>query len=196
MFPQFYVRQGFRRRSPPALALHYQKVFEKHLSPAQDLTLQLLILLVQSHRTVSLGRLAQLFPQPIKYESRMRNLPRFLHLPQLSSRLLWFPIIKQLLKQEFRSIPTNRRQRRRSKKLKLIHQGYLLLVIDRTQWQERNLMMLSLVWGRHAIPVYWQLLKKKGSSSLQLLLTKESFSPSFTPVASLSSCVIGRPRIS
>jgi hypothetical protein len=150
MFPQFY-----------------QSVFEAHLSPSQYLTLQLLILLLQSHRSVSLAQLAQVFPQPIKYESRVRNLQRFLSLPHLSAKLLWFPIIKQLLKQEFRGSQKNRFQRRRRKKLKLIHQGYLLLAIDRTQWQERNLLVLSLVWGQHAIPVYWQLLAKKGSSNLQ-----------------------------
>jgi hypothetical protein len=149
MFPQFY-----------------QRVFETHLSPTQYLTLQLLILLIQSHRQVSLAQLARMFPQPIKEESRERNLQRFLNLPKLSSKLLWFPIIKQFLKQEFRGTRRNRFQRRRAKKLKLIHQGYLLLVIDRTQWQDRNLIMLSLVWGQHAIPVYWQLLGQKGSSSL------------------------------
>jgi hypothetical protein len=144
----------------------YQRVFETHLSPTQYLTLQLLILLVQSHRKVWLSQLAQLFPQPIKYESRRRNLQRFLNLPTLSAKLLWFPIIKQLLKQHYRSSGGNRFHRRLAKKLKLIHQGYLLLVIDRTQWKDRNLMMLSLVWGQHALPVYWQLLSTKGSSNL------------------------------
>ena len=27
--------------------------------------------------------------------------------------------------------------------------------------------MLSLAWGKHAIPVYWEILPKKGSSSLR-----------------------------
>ncbi|OLT60658.1 hypothetical protein BJP37_18220 [Moorena bouillonii PNG] len=130
---------------------------------------------MQSHRNVCLARLAQLFPQPLKYESRVRNLQRFLNLPQLSAKLLWFPIIKQFLKKEFRGIERNRFYRRRAKKLKLIHKGYLLLVIDRTQWQERNLILLSLVWNQHAIPVYWQLLDKKGSSSLRE--QKKSLSP-------------------
>ena len=84
----------------------------------------------------------------------------------MSVKLLWFPIIQQILKQEFRPELYNRKQRRLRQKLKLMHQGYLLLILDRTQWQERNLMVLSLAWGRHAIPVYWQLLSKKGSSSL------------------------------
>jgi Transposase DDE domain len=148
MFPQFY-----------------QKVLEIHLNPRQYLTLQLLILLLQSYRNVSLSKLAELFPQPIKYESRVRNLQRFLKLPQFSAKMLWFPIIKHWLNQEFKQRTLNRAQRRRSQKLKLIHKGYLLLALDRTQWQERNLIMLSLVWGKHALPVYWELLGKNGASS-------------------------------
>ena len=80
---------------------------------------------------------------------------------------MWFPIIKQFLKQEIRRRPGNRKQRRNSKRMKLLHQGYLFLLLDRTQWQERNLMMVSLGWGKHAIPIYWQLLPKKGNSSLR-----------------------------
>ena len=59
----------------------------------------------------------------------------------------------------------NRAQRRRAQKLKLIHKGYLLLALDRTQWQERNIIMLSLIWGKHALPIYWELLGKKGASN-------------------------------
>lgn len=144
----------------------YQKVFETHLNPRQYLTLQLLVLMLQSYRDVSLATLANKFPQPIKYESRVRNLQRFLDLPQLTAKLLWFPLIKQFLKQEFRRRPSNREQRRRSQKLQIVHQGHLFLIIDRTQWQERNLIVLSLAWGKHAIPVYWAVLPKKGNSSL------------------------------
>lgn len=144
----------------------YQKVFDINLSPSQNLTLQLLVMLVQSYRTVTLSRLAELFPQPIKYESRVRNLQRFLNLPKLTVKTLWFPIIKQWIKQEFKQRASNRFQRRRAKKLRLIHQGYLLLVIDRTQWKQRNLIVLSLVWGTHALPIYWRLLGKNGSSNL------------------------------
>lgn len=145
----------------------YQKIFSTHLTPSQYLTLEVLVLLLQSYRNVSLSRLAEVFPQPIKYTSRVRNLQRFLNLPQLSAKLLWFPVVKQLLKQEFRPQAQNRFFRRRARKLKLVHQGYLLLIIDRTQWQERNLIMLSLAWGTHAIPIYWQFLKRKGNSSFR-----------------------------
>ena len=41
----------------------------------------------------------------------------------------------------------------------------MFFIIDWTQWQERNLIVLSLAWGKHAIPVYWEILPKKGTSS-------------------------------
>jgi hypothetical protein len=144
----------------------YQTCFQANLSESQYLTLQLLVLLLQAHRTVCLSRLASLFPQPIKYESRLRNIQRFLHLPHLSVKLLWFPIVKHMVKQQFRAHRMNRAQRRQRQKLHLIQHGYLLLIMDRSQWRERNLIMLSLVWGQHALPVYWRCLAKKGSSNL------------------------------
>ena len=125
----------------------------------------MLILLLQTERNVKLERLAALFPQPIKFESRRRHLQRFLKLPQLSVKLLWFPLVKYLVREQFQPKKLNRQQRRYLRKLK--HQGSLLLVIDRSQWQERNLMMVSLVCGQRALPVSWHLLEKKGNSNLR-----------------------------
>ncbi|NEP29103.1 IS4 family transposase [Moorena sp. SIO3I6] len=142
----------------------YQTCLEAHLTSAQYLTLQLLIILLQTERNVKLERLATLFPQPIQFESRRRNLQRFLGLPQLSVKLLWFPLVKYLVREQFHPHKMNRKRRRYLKRIK--QRGYLLLVIDRTQWKERNLMMVSLVCGRRAIPVYWHLLGKKGNSNL------------------------------
>jgi len=51
----------------------YQKIFSTHLTPSQYLTLEVLVLLLQSYRNVSLSRLAEVFPQPIKYTTRVRN---------------------------------------------------------------------------------------------------------------------------
>jgi len=62
----------------------YQACLQANLSEASYLTLQILILLLQSHRTVQLEKLAALFPQPIAFESRRRNLPRFLKLPRMN----------------------------------------------------------------------------------------------------------------
>ena len=51
----------------------YQTCLQASLTQAQYLTLQILILLLQSHRTVQLERLAALFPQPITFESRRES---------------------------------------------------------------------------------------------------------------------------
>ncbi len=145
----------------------YQKVFRAHLSEAQYLTLTLLVMMVQSQRQIQLARLASVFPQPIHYKSRIRNLQRFLILPQLSVRLLWFPILKYWLRQEYKGRGLNHAQRRRLKKLKRRTGGYIILALDRTQWKERNLLMVTIIWGNHALPVYWEIIGKDGSSHLK-----------------------------
>ncbi len=57
------------------LPAFYPKVLRTHLSKSHYLTLQLLVILLQSHRQIQLSRLAGLFPQPIHYSSRIRILP-------------------------------------------------------------------------------------------------------------------------
>ncbi len=148
------------------LPTSYQNVLRAHLSESQYLTLQLLIVLLQSHRQVQLARLASVFPQPIHYSSRIRNLQRFLVLPQLNVRLLWFPIIKYWLAQVMKQRHCNRQTRRALTKLQHTINGYVVIAVDRTQWQGRNIMMVTIVWGKHALPLYWELLDKRGSSNL------------------------------
>jgi hypothetical protein len=144
----------------------YQTTLRAHLNESQYLTLQLLLLLLQAHRQVNLSLLASVFPQPIQYQSRKRNLQRFLVLPQLSVKLLWFPLIKYWIRQVQTGHRSNREQRRRLRSLKHHKHGYWLLAIDRTQWKGRNVFMVSLVWGTHALPVYWEVLKQVGNSDL------------------------------
>jgi hypothetical protein len=126
----------------------------------------MLLLLIQAHRQVKLSTLASLFPQPIQYASRKRNLQRFLSLPRLCVKLLWLPLIKYWLRQVRTGQGVNRVQRRALKKK---HQkyGYWLIAIDRTQWKERNIFMVTVVWGTHALPVYWEVLNQVGNSSLK-----------------------------
>jgi hypothetical protein len=133
---------------------------------SQYLTVQLLVLLLQSHRQVSLARLASVFPQPIRYESRIRNLQRFLILPQFCLKAVWFPIVKDWLAQDFKVRHRNRAQRRALKKLSHPKSGALIVAIDRTQWRERDLFMVSIVWDKHAFPLYWEILDKRGNSDL------------------------------
>ncbi|MEP0914433.1 hypothetical protein NDI45_26370 [Leptolyngbya sp. GB1-A1] len=126
----------------------YQACLQAQLSSIQFITLKMLVALLQRERHVSIERLATLFAQPIQFESRRRNLQRFLQLPQLNLKALWFPIIKHWLKQHF-------------------HRGQsVYLVIDRTAWQHHNLLVISLVYQKRTIPVFWSLLDHCGSSSL------------------------------
>jgi len=67
----------------------------------------------------------------------------------LNIEQLWFPIITSWLSQNFSG------------------QDVLYLVIDRTSWARINLIMISLVYDKRAIPIYWQLLPKLGSSNLK-----------------------------
>ena len=40
------------------------------------------------------------------------------------------------------------------------------LAIDRTQWRAHNVFMVSLIWEKRSIPLYWQLLDKRGASNI------------------------------
>lgn len=127
----------------------YQTCFQSQLSAAQCLTLEILIWLFQAHKQVRIERLAALFPQPIKFESRRRRLQRFLIVSQVSLPVLWFPLIKYILRTHF------------TKK-----SSQLIVAIDRTQWRDKNLFVVSVIWEKRAIPIYWKLLDKRGSSNL------------------------------
>lgn len=145
----------------------YQTTLRAHLNESQYLTLQLLLLLIQTHRQVKLSVLASVFPQPIQYQSRKRNLQRFLVLPQLSLKLLWFPLIKYWIRQEQTGRGLNREQRRRLRRFKHQKYDYWVIAIDRTQWKGRNVFMVSIVWGTHALPLYWEVLDHVGNSDLK-----------------------------
>ncbi len=40
------------------------------------------------------------------------------------------------------------------------------IAIDRTTWGHINLLMVSLVWRKRGIPIYWQRLETLGNSHL------------------------------
>ena len=126
----------------------YQIHLEKQLKVAEYLTLKILVCLLQSQKQVSIELLATLMPYPIQFESRRRSLQRFLKLDCLNIENLWFPLVIKILQAKFK----------KSKPLKL--------AIDRTQWRSQNVFMLSLVWEKRSIPLYWLLLDKRGSSNI------------------------------
>ena len=126
----------------------YQSHFTKYLSPTQFEALRILLWLLQIHKQVRIERLAAYFPLPILYESRRKHIQRFLILPAFSLTILWLPVIKAIIYQEFKL------------------GSRLIITIDRTQWQDKNVFVVAVIWKKRALPIYWNLLDKKGASNL------------------------------
>ena len=42
----------------------------------------------------------------------------------------------------------------------------LVLIIDRIQWQNTNILMISVAQKKRALSIYWQILSHKGVSDL------------------------------
>ena len=127
----------------------YHEHLEKQLGRAQSLMLLILINIIQGEKKVKLETIARVFPIWITCEGRRRKLQRFLDLPSLTiSSLLW-PIISYWLEN---SIPKKSKQE-------------LYLAIDRSQWKNLNLLMVSVIWSRRAIPLAWRLLPHIGNSN-------------------------------
>jgi len=125
----------------------YLDYLKSYLKESEILTLQILIWLLQVHRQVRIERLASSFPYPIKCESRRKKIQRFLTLPKLSLPLLWFPLIEKIINNQFKQ------------------SDRLIITLDRTQWKMNNILMVSVIWNRRALPIYWVLLNKQGSSN-------------------------------
>ena len=65
----------------------------------------------------------------------------------------------------------------------------IYLVIDRTQWGTINILMVSLVYHRRAIPIYFNLLDKKGSSNFQE--QKKVLNPSINLLKNYKIVILG-----
>jgi hypothetical protein len=137
----------------------YQTYLSPHLTRAELLLLSILIQMLQIHKWVRLESLANRLPIPITFESRRKKLQRFLSLKVLDVEKLWFPILSEILKCYYSSDKP------------------LYLVIDRTRWQNLNILMVSVIYYQRAIPVYFELLEKKGNSSVckQIEVLKKIF---------------------
>lgn len=127
----------------------YETNLKRELGRAEYLLLKILINLLQSIKTVSLEALATGLPIPILFESRRKKIQRFLSLNYINVEEIWFPIIKSWLEIYF---PLNQ---------------VVDLVIDRTNWRCTNLLMISVVWDKRSIPIYFELLDKLGSSNFE-----------------------------
>ncbi|RUR83760.1 hypothetical protein PCC6912_20030 [Chlorogloeopsis fritschii PCC 6912] len=130
------------------LATLYQKQLKSQLSLAEYLLLKILIHLLQSVKEVTLEKLANALPLAIKFESRRKRIQRFLSLPNLTIEKIWLPIVQELLATYFRD------------------EKIIYIAIDRTNWSRINLLMVSMIWDKRAIPIYFSLLPKLGSSNI------------------------------
>ena len=125
----------------------YQKHLKSDLSNSQFLTLEILFWLLQVHKQVRIERLAACFPLPILFKSRRRKIQTFLVLKQLDIQQIWFPLIREIIEQH---IQLGKRA---------------IVALDRTQWGDNNILMVSLIWKKRALPLYWEILNKKGASN-------------------------------
>ena len=125
----------------------YQTHLGSILNANQYIVLNLLVELLQGQKQVRLERLAANLPLAILFESRRRQLQRVLISPNLAISTVWFALINYL--------PTNYFSA--SKKL--------TVVVDRTQWRELNLLMVSIIWQQRAMPLHWHFLPHKGNSN-------------------------------
>ena len=41
-----------------------------------------------------------------------------------------------------------------------------MLILDRTQWQNIKILMITVAWKKRALPIYWKILSHKGASNL------------------------------
>jgi hypothetical protein len=130
------------------LPTFYQTLLQNYLTQSQLITLKMLVWLLQHQKQVRIERLAATLPLPIQQNSRRRHLQRFLNLDALSVVLLWFPLIEEILKRHFKP------------------GSQLVIALDRTQWKENNVLMVSAIYNKRALPIFWVLLEKEGSSSL------------------------------
>lgn len=149
----------------------YQEHLKNQFNLPQYLTLCLLVNLLQNLKTVRLEEIAKRFPYPIKLRSRIKKLQRFLSLENWKIETIWFPILKSWIINHWES------------------KKAMYLVIDRTQWQNINILMVSLVYNQRAIPIYFTLLDKKGSSNL--LEQKQVLEPSINLLIEYKIIVLG-----
>ncbi|WP_287280388.1 MULTISPECIES: IS4 family transposase [unclassified Okeania] len=81
-------------------------------------------------------------------ESKRKHIQRFLTLKELSLPIFWFPLVRIMVEKVF-SLTSE-----------------LILIIDRTQWQNTNIFMISVACKNRALPIYWKILDHKGASNL------------------------------
>ena len=131
----------------------YQKLLESELGRTQYLLVVLIVGILQRFKQVQLEILAESLPLPIKFESRRKKLRRFLKLDALDIEKIWLPCFKEMLKDK--------------EKFKI--KGLVYIAIDRTGWGVINILMVSLIYDKRAIPIYWEFSDRGTRQSKELV---------------------------
>jgi len=127
----------------------YESTLKNRLKRSEYLIFLIIIGLLQKYQISTIEELANKFPSPILFESRRRKLQRFLSLSRLSFSSIWFPILSIWLSLTFEPW------------------SVLYLAIDRTEWTGVNLLFVSIIYQKRAIPIYVTILPKKGASNFR-----------------------------
>ena len=128
--------------------LYHAHLSEK-LTRSNYLLTILLIQVVQSIKEVTLEGIATKLAMPIKFESRRRRIQRFLSDEEWGLDNIWLSLVISWIEGNINQNDT------------------IYLAIDRTKWQLNNILMVSMIWRKRAIPIYWKILKKQGNSTLK-----------------------------
>lgn len=62
--------------------------------------------------------------------------------------MIWFPIVREVISRQIKA------------------GTQLIIALDRTQWKEYNVLMVSAIYQKRAFPIFWTLLDKQGASNL------------------------------
>ena len=149
----------------------YHAHLSENLTRSNYLLTILLIQVVQSIKEVTLESIATKLAMPIKFESRRKKVQRFLSDDEWDLDNIWLPLVVAWIKG---SIKQN---------------NIIYLAIDRTKWQSNNILIVSMIWRKRAIPIYWKMLDQQGNSTLEnqkLVLT-----PVFAALSDYGLLVLG-----
>jgi len=108
----------------------------------------MLVWLLQSQKEVRIERLAATLQLPILQSSRHPHIQRFLQIKALSIIIFCFQIIKEVISR------------------KLLAGSQLVIALDRTEWKEYKVLMVSAIVQKSVFPIFWTLLDKNGYSNL------------------------------
>ena len=128
--------------------LYHDHLSEK-LTRGNYLLTILLIQVVQSIKEVTLESIATKLAMPIKFESRRKKVQRFLSDDEWNLDDIWLSLVIGWIKSSVNQ------------------DSVIYLAIDRTKWQSNNILMVSMIWRKRAIPIYWKMLDKQGNSTLE-----------------------------